>query len=57
MNGSEILAIVFVISGFLLALVACGIIVLGVSAFSLHFFPDSRFSKWIDAELFEETTL
>lgn len=50
----QVLAIVFVISGFLLLLVSCGIIVLGIGAFTLHFFPDSTFSKWINAEVFQD---
>ena len=51
------LLIVIVVSGFLLAVVAAGIVFVGGSAMILHYLPNCFYSKWLEREFFQSEPL
>jgi len=51
------LMIVIVISGFFLAMVAAGIVFVGISALILHYLPNCFYSKWLEEEFFQTEQL
>lgn len=51
------LAIVIVVSGFLLAMFVCGMAWIVLSGLILHYFPNCAYSKWLGEEVLQTEPL
>jgi len=54
---TEILALAIVISGLCIGILACGILWVIVTAVIWHIFPNCAYTRWINAEVYQDEEL